>query len=124
MASDAYHSKTIVGPMVQYRPPLEDLDEPTESECLGRDLSTTLYMMHRGAGQSTCRRHAHMRTCEEVGITVEAARNLEAFSPWTPPLSAEPRDADDLLAGLEHISSDDVAAGFAGLKELKRTEEL
>ncbi|KAG1860586.1 hypothetical protein C8R48DRAFT_774550 [Suillus tomentosus] len=63
-----------------------------------------------------------MRTREEVGITVEAARNLEAFFAWTPPLSTEPRDADDLLAGL--VLSDDVAAGFAALKELKKTEEV
>lgn len=83
-----------------------------------------LETQHRGAGQSTCRRHAHMRTYEEVGITVETARNLEAFFAWTPPLSTEPRDADDLLAGLENISSDDVAAGFAALKELKKTEEV
>ncbi|KAG1907995.1 uncharacterized protein F5891DRAFT_974582 [Suillus fuscotomentosus] len=76
------------------------------------------------APQKPSHRHAHMRTREEVGITGEAARNLEAFFAWTPPLSTEPRDADDPLAGLENISSDDVAAGFAALKELKRTEEV
>ncbi|KAG2132734.1 uncharacterized protein EDB93DRAFT_899478 [Suillus bovinus] len=45
-----------------------------------------------------------MHTCEEVGIAVETVQDLEASFAWTPPLSAEPRDADDLLAGPESIS--------------------
>ncbi|KAG1874788.1 hypothetical protein DFJ58DRAFT_758768 [Suillus subalutaceus] len=48
------------------------------------------------AGKPTCRRHAHMHTHEEVGIAVETAQDLEASFAWAPPLSTEPRDADDL----------------------------
>ncbi|KAG1787732.1 ribonuclease H-like domain-containing protein, partial [Suillus plorans] len=76
------------------------------------------------AGKSTRCRHAHMHTREEVGIAVETAQDLEASFAWAPPLSAEPRDADDLLAGPESISPDNVAAEFAALEELKRTEEV
>ncbi|KAG1871747.1 hypothetical protein DFJ58DRAFT_616867, partial [Suillus subalutaceus] len=64
------------------------------------------------AGKSTRRRHAHMRTREEI---VETAQDLEASFAWAPPLSTEPRDADDLLASLESISPDDIAAEFAAL---------
>ncbi|KAG1858981.1 hypothetical protein DFJ58DRAFT_744749 [Suillus subalutaceus] len=39
-------------------------------------------------------------------------------------LSTEPRNTDDLLTGLEIISPDDIAAEFAALEELKRTEEV
>ncbi|KAG1867306.1 hypothetical protein DFJ58DRAFT_911700, partial [Suillus subalutaceus] len=49
-----------------------------------------------------------MHTCEEVGIAAETAQDLEASFAWAPPLSTEPRDADDLLAG----------------PEMKRTEEV
>ncbi|KAG1870764.1 hypothetical protein DFJ58DRAFT_722972 [Suillus subalutaceus] len=69
-------------------------------------------------------RHAHMHTREEVGMAVETAQDLEASFAWAPPLSTEPRDAYDLLAGPESISPDDIAAEFAALKELKRTEEV
>ena len=65
-----------------------------------------------------------MHTREEVSIAVETAQDLEASFAWAPPLSTEPRDADDLLAGLESISPDDVTAEFAALEELKRTEEV
>ncbi|KAG1853162.1 hypothetical protein DFJ58DRAFT_396696 [Suillus subalutaceus] len=75
-------------------------------------------------GKPTHRRHAHMHTREEVGIAVETAQDLEASFAWAPPLSTEPRDANDLLAGPESISPDDIAAEFAALKELKRTEEV
>ncbi|KAG2034079.1 hypothetical protein BDR03DRAFT_1013688 [Suillus americanus] len=60
----------------------------------------------------------------EVGIAVETAQDLEASFAWAPPLLTEPRNADYLLAGLESISPDDVAAEFAALEELKRTEEV
>ncbi|KAG2157798.1 uncharacterized protein EDB93DRAFT_1065158, partial [Suillus bovinus] len=69
------------------------------------------------AGKSTRCRHAHMHTCEEVGIAVKTVQDLEASFAWTPPLSAEPRDTDDLLAGPESISPKDIAAEFAALKE-------
>ncbi|KAG1906592.1 uncharacterized protein F5891DRAFT_975364 [Suillus fuscotomentosus] len=62
-----------------------------------------------------------MHTCEEVGIAVETA---QASFVWAPPLLAEPLDADDLLSGPESISPDNIAAEFAALKELKRTEEV
>jgi hypothetical protein len=65
-----------------------------------------------------------MHTCEEVGIAVETAQDLEASFAWAPLLSTEPRGADDLLAGLESISPDDVTAEFVALEELKRTEEV
>ncbi|KAG1847163.1 hypothetical protein DFJ58DRAFT_891850, partial [Suillus subalutaceus] len=51
-------------------------------------------------------------------------QDLEASFAWAPPLSTEPRDADDLLAGPESISPDDIAAEFAALEELKKTEEV
>ncbi|KAG1733162.1 hypothetical protein EDB19DRAFT_2041319 [Suillus lakei] len=76
------------------------------------------------SGKSTRRRHDHMHTREEVGIAVETAQDVETSFAWAPPLSTEPRDADDLLAGPESISPDNVAAEFAALKELKRTEEI
>ncbi|KAG1861707.1 hypothetical protein F4604DRAFT_1929786 [Suillus subluteus] len=38
---------------------------------------------------------------------------------WAPPLSTEPRDADDLLAGPESISPDDIAIEFTALEVLK-----
>ncbi|KAG1848442.1 hypothetical protein F4604DRAFT_1812869 [Suillus subluteus] len=62
-----------------------------------------------------------MHTREEI---VETAQDLEASFAWVPPLSTEPRNADDLLAGLDNISADDIAAEFASLEELKRTEEV
>jgi len=64
-----------------------------------------------------------MHTREEVGIAVETAQDLEASFAWAPPLSIEPRNADDLLAGSESILLDDIAAEFAALEELKKTEE-
>ncbi|KAG1728442.1 hypothetical protein EDB19DRAFT_1913788 [Suillus lakei] len=64
------------------------------------------------AGKSTRYRH------------VEITQNLEASFAWAPPLSTEPREADDLLAGPESILPDDVAAEFAALEELKRTKEV
>ncbi|KAG1846896.1 hypothetical protein F4604DRAFT_1958802 [Suillus subluteus] len=73
------------------------------------------------AGKSTRRR---MHTREEVGTAVETAQDLEASFTWALPLSTKSRDADDLLAGPESISPDDIAAEFAGLEELKRTEEV
>ncbi|KAG2040859.1 hypothetical protein BDR03DRAFT_932489 [Suillus americanus] len=75
------------------------------------------------AGKSTRRRHAHMHTREEV-VAVEIAQDLEASFVWAPPLLTELRNADDLLAGPESISPDDIAAEFAALEELKRTEEV
>jgi hypothetical protein len=65
-----------------------------------------------------------MHTREEVSIAVETAQDLEASFAWAPLLSTEPRGADDLLAGLESISPDDVTAEFVALEELKRTEEV
>lgn len=65
-----------------------------------------------------------MHTREEVGIAVETAQDLEASFAWAPPLSIEPRNADDLLAGSESILLDDIAAEFAALEELKKTEEV
>ncbi|KAG1813904.1 uncharacterized protein BJ212DRAFT_1364402 [Suillus subaureus] len=76
------------------------------------------------AGKPTCRQHAHMHTREEVGIAVETTQDLEASFAWAPPLSTEPRDANDLLAVPESILPDDITAEFAALEELKRTEEL
>ncbi|KAG1791939.1 uncharacterized protein BJ212DRAFT_1418273 [Suillus subaureus] len=58
-----------------------------------------------------------MHTC---GITVEIAQDLEACFAWAPQLSTKRREADDLLAGLESILPDDVAAEFAALEGLKR----
>ncbi|KAG2036087.1 hypothetical protein BDR03DRAFT_1012002 [Suillus americanus] len=67
-----------------------------------------------------------MYTCEEVGInSIETAQDLsEASFAWAPLLSTEPHDADDLLAGTESISPDDIAAEFAALKKLKGAEEV
>ncbi|KAG2030462.1 hypothetical protein BDR03DRAFT_1017099 [Suillus americanus] len=65
-----------------------------------------------------------MHTREEVSIAVETARYLEASFAWAPPPSTEPRNADDLLAGPESISPDDIAAEFTALEELNRTEEV
>ncbi|KAG1852779.1 hypothetical protein DFJ58DRAFT_728435 [Suillus subalutaceus] len=65
-----------------------------------------------------------MHTREEVGTAVETAQDLEASFAWAPPLSTKSLDADDLLAGPESVSPDDIAAEFAALEELKRTEEL
>ncbi|KAG1801253.1 uncharacterized protein BJ212DRAFT_1399201 [Suillus subaureus] len=63
-----------------------------------------------------------MHTREEVGIAVETTQDLEASFAWAPPLSTEPRDANDLLAVPESILPDDITAEFAALEELKRTE--
>ncbi|KAG1754162.1 hypothetical protein EDB19DRAFT_1902323 [Suillus lakei] len=76
------------------------------------------------ARKSTRHRHAHMHTREEVGIVVETVQDLEVSLAWAPLLSTEPGDADDLLAGPESISPDDVAAEFSSLEELKRTEDV
>ncbi|KAG2043761.1 hypothetical protein BDR03DRAFT_939850 [Suillus americanus] len=78
------------------------------------------------AGKSTRGRHVHMHTCEEVGIAVEIAQDLEASFVWAPEISTEPRDANDHLAGPESILPDDVqvVADFAALEELKRTENI
>ncbi|KAG1849503.1 hypothetical protein F4604DRAFT_1810722, partial [Suillus subluteus] len=88
------------------------------------DLGTTQSARRRGDWEahppSTCSLH----TREEVGIAVETAQDLEASFAWAPPLSSEPHDANDLLAGPESISPDDIAAEFAALEELKRTEEV
>ncbi|KAG1792854.1 uncharacterized protein BJ212DRAFT_1359295 [Suillus subaureus] len=65
-----------------------------------------------------------MHTREEVGIAVKTAQDLEASFAWAPPLSTEPRNADDLLAGPESISPGDIAAEFEALEELKMTEEV
>jgi hypothetical protein len=57
-----------------------------------------------------------MHTREEVDIAVETAQNLEVSFAWA--LSTEPRNADDLLAGPESISPDDIATEFAALEVL------
>ncbi|KAG2113740.1 uncharacterized protein F5147DRAFT_759024 [Suillus discolor] len=76
-------------------------------------------------GKSTRRRHAHLHTREEVGIAVKIVQDLEASFGWAPPLSINPRDADNLLVGPESISYDDnIAAEFAAPEELKKTEEV
>ncbi|KAG1819086.1 uncharacterized protein BJ212DRAFT_1298355 [Suillus subaureus] len=54
----------------------------------------------------------------------QTAQDLEASFVWAPPLSTEPSNADDLLAGPESILPDDIAAEFAALEELKRTEKV
>ncbi|KAG2124570.1 hypothetical protein BD769DRAFT_1467779 [Suillus cothurnatus] len=64
-----------------------------------------------------------MHTREEVGIAVETAQDLEASFAWAPSLSTESRNADDLFVGPESILLDDIAAEFAALEELKKTEE-
>jgi hypothetical protein len=64
-----------------------------------------------------------MHTHEEVGIAVETAKDLEASFAWAPPLSTESSNADDLFVGPESILFDDIAAEFAALEELRKTEE-
>ncbi|KAG1894414.1 uncharacterized protein F5891DRAFT_1195257 [Suillus fuscotomentosus] len=59
---------------------------------------------------------------EHVDIAVETVNSFGVSFTWTPPLSIEPRDADNLLAGPESILPDDVAAEVAALEELKRIE--
>ncbi|KAG2114613.1 uncharacterized protein F5147DRAFT_769928 [Suillus discolor] len=73
------------------------------------------------AGKSTHRRYAHIRTREALKLE----EDLEASFAWAPSLSAKPRDADDdLLAGAESISPDEITAESAVLEELKKIEEV
>lgn len=66
----------------------------------------------------------HMHTREEVGINVDVAQDLEANFAWAPPLAAEPQDLDDLLAGPETISADEIAEAFDALEVEENLEEF
>ncbi|KAG1883943.1 hypothetical protein F4604DRAFT_229946 [Suillus subluteus] len=68
--------------------------------------------------------HLHMHTREEVGISVDIAQDLEANFAWVPPLAAEPQDVDDLLAGPETISADEIAEAFGALEAQENLEEF
>ncbi|KAG1896049.1 uncharacterized protein F5891DRAFT_1055793 [Suillus fuscotomentosus] len=57
------------------------------------------------AGKSTCRRHVHLHTREEVGIAVKIVQDFEASFAWTPPLSTYPRDADDLVQRVSRMTT-------------------
>ncbi|KAG1803106.1 uncharacterized protein BJ212DRAFT_1230899, partial [Suillus subaureus] len=63
-----------------------------------------------------CHWHLHLHTHEEVGINVDVAQDLEANFAWVPPLAAEPQDVDDLLAGPETISADEITEEFGALE--------
>ncbi|KIK36287.1 hypothetical protein CY34DRAFT_109580 [Suillus luteus UH-Slu-Lm8-n1] len=69
-------------------------------------------------------RHMHMHTHEEVGINVDVAQDLEVNFAWAPPLAAEPQDADDLLAGPETISADEITEVFNALEVQENLEEV
>lgn len=56
--------------------------------------------------------------------TVDIAQDLEANFAWVPPLAAEPQDLDDLLAGPETISTDEIAEAFDVLEVQENLEEF
>jgi hypothetical protein len=60
---------------------------------------------------------------DNFDIDVEIAQDLEAYFAWAPPLSTEPRDADELLASQESISPDNVASELTALMELETKED-
>jgi hypothetical protein len=59
---------------------------------------------------------------DNFDIDVEIAQDLEVYFAWAPPLSTEPRDAYELLAGQESISPNNVASEFTALMELETKE--
>ncbi|KAG1799160.1 hypothetical protein EV424DRAFT_1267167, partial [Suillus variegatus] len=88
-------------------------------ETLGKIRANLRYQQAKRAednGKPAHRRHMHMHTREEVGINVDVTQDLEANFAWAPPLAAEPQDADDLLAGPETISADEIAEAFDALE--------
>ncbi|KAG1817395.1 hypothetical protein EV424DRAFT_1347977 [Suillus variegatus] len=60
-------------------------------------------MVHAGG------RHHWSLINDNFDITAETTQDLGSPFAWAPPLSTEPRDADDLLAGLDSILLDDIA---------------
>ncbi|KAG1891799.1 uncharacterized protein F5891DRAFT_986554 [Suillus fuscotomentosus] len=73
------------------------------------------------AGKSTRRRYAHMHTREALKLE----EGFEASFTWAPSLSAKPRNADDdLLAGAESLSPDDITAESAVLEVLKNINKV
>ncbi|KAG1866733.1 hypothetical protein F4604DRAFT_1682803 [Suillus subluteus] len=52
------------------------------------------------------------------------ANDLEANFAWVPPLAAEPQDVDDLLAGPETISADEIAKALGALEAQENLEEF
>jgi hypothetical protein len=65
-----------------------------------------------------------MHTSKEAGIDADVTRDIEANFAWTPPLSAQPQDADDLLAGPETILPDDIAVAFVIMEGQEQLEGL
>ncbi|KAG2136805.1 hypothetical protein BD769DRAFT_1638273 [Suillus cothurnatus] len=59
---------------------------------------------------------------DNFDIDVEIAQDLEVYFAWAPPLSTEPRDAYELLAGQESISPNNVASELTALMELETKE--
>ncbi|KAG2052266.1 hypothetical protein BDR06DRAFT_537555 [Suillus hirtellus] len=70
-------------------------------------------MVHAGG------RHHWSLINDNFDIVVETTQDLGSPFAWAPPLSTESRDADDLLAGLDSISPDDIAVKFAGHEDEK-----
>lgn len=75
-------------------------------------------MVHAGG------RHHWSLINDNFDIAVETTQDLGSPFAWAPPLSTEPRDADDLLAGLDSILLDDIAVKFAALKEFTRMKSM
>ncbi|EIN13163.1 hypothetical protein PUNSTDRAFT_59810 [Punctularia strigosozonata HHB-11173 SS5] len=73
-------------------------------------------------GKQTRRRHTHMHTRDEPGVNAARAQELLASFVWTGPLTATPDHLEDILAGPEGITDDDIEREFALLESAVTVE--
>ncbi|KAG1843919.1 hypothetical protein DFJ58DRAFT_803629 [Suillus subalutaceus] len=67
------------------------------------------------SGKSVRRHHVHMHTRDEPGVNLNTAHHLENTFAFEPPLTIQ-SNIDDLLAGPEVISVDEIDAEFDALE--------
>ncbi|KAG2070751.1 hypothetical protein BDR04DRAFT_1099410 [Suillus decipiens] len=75
-------------------------------------------------GKPARRRHGHMHTGAQPGISVDVAADLEAIFAWAPPLAPQTQNVDGDLAGPESISLEEIDAAFTLLKHEKDMERV
>jgi hypothetical protein len=64
-----------------------------------------------------------MHTRTESGINVDLVNDLNKTFTWTPPFSLQSDNDDDLLAGPEGLTLDDIDAAFEELEDELRKEK-